>query len=202
MTDDPDHEQDEAPRTDDGLGLARDVTRATAGSTPASRKRRRDDRIPDRRTGPQANRKLGGFSGSHPDERDPKPLEGELSRLVGERGWAVPLRMRGVFARWPELVGPEVADHCTPESFTDGTLVVRTDSTAWATQLKLLAPRSCAGSTRTSGTARSPSSRWSAPTCRTGRRAPARPATVAARATPTADPVRTRRSRSAGSSDV
>lgn len=140
MTDDPDHEQDEAPRTDDGLGLARDVTRATAGSTPASRKRRRDDRIPDRRTGPQANRKLGGFSGSHPDERDPKPLEGELSRLVGERGWAVPLRMRGVFARWPELVGPEVADHCTPESFTDGTLVVRTDSTAWATQLKLLAP--------------------------------------------------------------
>ncbi len=48
--------------------------------------------------------------------------------------------MQGVFARWPELVGAEVADHCTPESFTDGKLVVRTDSTAWATQLKLLAP--------------------------------------------------------------
>ena len=48
--------------------------------------------------------------------------------------------MRGVFARWPELVGEEVAAHCTPESFADGRLVVRTDSTAWATQLKLLTP--------------------------------------------------------------
>ena len=45
-----------------------------------------------------------------------------------------------MFARWPELVGEEVAQHATPESFADGTLVVRTDSTAWATQLKLLAP--------------------------------------------------------------
>ena len=49
--------------------------------------------------------------------------------------------MRGVFARWPELVGDEVADHCTPEAFTDGRLLVRTDSTAWATQLKLLTPQ-------------------------------------------------------------
>ncbi len=48
--------------------------------------------------------------------------------------------MRGVFARWPEIVGEEVSAHCEPESFTDGTLVVRTDSTAWATQLKLLVP--------------------------------------------------------------
>ena len=45
-----------------------------------------------------------------------------------------------MFARWAELVGEEVAQHATPESFADGTLVVRTDSTAWATQLKLLAP--------------------------------------------------------------
>ena len=48
--------------------------------------------------------------------------------------------MHGVFARWAELVGDEVAAHCTPESFADGRLVVRTDSTAWATQLQLLAP--------------------------------------------------------------
>jgi predicted nucleic acid-binding Zn ribbon protein len=48
--------------------------------------------------------------------------------------------VRGVFARWPELVGEEVGAHSTPETFTDGKLVVRTDSTAWATQLKLLIP--------------------------------------------------------------
>jgi len=42
--------------------------------------------------------------------------------------------------RWPQIVGTDVAAHCTPETFTDGKLLVRTDSTAWATQLTLLAP--------------------------------------------------------------
>jgi predicted nucleic acid-binding Zn ribbon protein len=34
-----------------------------------------------------------------------------------------------------------VADHASPETFTDGKLVVRADSTAWATQLNLLVPQ-------------------------------------------------------------
>ena len=122
------------PHREDGLDLARSLTQATAGTTPAARRRM------TRRPGAPGFARRGKLSGSHPDDRDPQLLEGELSRLVGERGWALPLKMRGVFARWEELVGTEVADHCTPESFTDGTLVVRTDSTAWATQLKLLAP--------------------------------------------------------------
>lgn len=122
------------PHRDDGLDLARSLTQATAGSTPTQRRRT------TRRPGASGAARRGQLSGAHPDDRDPQLLEGELSRLVGERGWALPLRMRGVFARWAELVGPEIADHCTPEAFTDGTLVVRTDSTAWATQLKLLAP--------------------------------------------------------------
>ena len=48
--------------------------------------------------------------------------------------------MHGVFSRWEAIVGREVAQHVTPESYADGRLVVRTDSTAWATQMKLLAP--------------------------------------------------------------
>ena len=63
-----------------------------------------------------------------------------MGRLIAHHGWEVDLRVQGVFGRWAELVGQEVADHCTPESFDEGRLVVRTDSTAWATQLKLLAP--------------------------------------------------------------
>ena len=59
---------------------------------------------------------------------------------MADRGWALDLRVHAVFGRWAELVGAEVADHTTPESFTEGKLVVRTDSTAWATQLKLLTP--------------------------------------------------------------
>jgi predicted nucleic acid-binding Zn ribbon protein len=116
-------------RQDDGLDLARAQTRATAGSTPAARKRR------VRRT-----RTDSTVSGSHPDDRDPQLLGAMVDKLVGDQGWELELRVRGVFARWPELVGDEVAAHTTPETFTDGKLVVRTDSTAWATQLKLLVP--------------------------------------------------------------
>jgi predicted nucleic acid-binding Zn ribbon protein len=121
----------EPPRQDDGLDLARAQTRATAGSTPAARRRR------GKRTGRVTDSQV---SGAHPDDRDPQLLGAMVDKLVGDQGWALELRVRGVFARWPELVGEEVAAHSTPETFADGKLVVRTDSTAWATQLKLLAP--------------------------------------------------------------
>ena len=50
------------------------------------------------------------------------------------------MRVHGVFSRWDHLVGRDVAQHCRPEAFADGKLRVRTDSTAWATQMRLLAP--------------------------------------------------------------
>ncbi len=44
-----------------------------------------------------------------------------------------------VFGRWDLIVGTDVAAHCTPERYADSELVVRADSTAWATQMRLLA---------------------------------------------------------------
>lgn len=129
---------EEPPHRDDGLDLARALTRSTAGAgvTPKARRpRRRSDQ------GSAERRGRSGFSGAHPDERDPQLLDATLGRLVADHGWALELRVHGLFARWAELVGAEVASHTTPESFADGRLVVRTDSTAWATQLKLLAPQ-------------------------------------------------------------
>jgi predicted nucleic acid-binding Zn ribbon protein len=120
----------------DGLDLARSMVRGAAGSgTPAQGKRRKWGRRPD---GKRLRRGEVPVSGAHPGERDPQLLGSELDRLVDDRGWALDLKVRGVFARWTELVGPEIGAHSTPETLTDGTLVVRTDSTAWATQLKLL----------------------------------------------------------------
>jgi len=117
----------------DGLDLARALTRATA-KAPAPKARKSGGRRTD---GP---RKGGRVSGARPDDRDPQTIEATLGRLVDDHGWDLSLRVHGVFGRWEELVGPEVAQHCTPESFADGNLVVRTDATAWATQLRLLAP--------------------------------------------------------------
>lgn len=126
----PDAEPDR-PHREDGLDLARALTRATARSSPMQRRKQ------SRRGGPPTR---GRVSGSHPDDRDPQLLDATVGRLVDDHGWDLDLRMAGVFGRWPELVGAEVAQHCTPETFVDGKLSVRTDSTAWATQLRLLAP--------------------------------------------------------------
>jgi predicted nucleic acid-binding Zn ribbon protein len=62
-----------------------------------------------------------------------------LGKLIEANGWEPDIAVRSLFARWPELVGPEIADHCAPVGFADGVLRVQTDSTAWATQLRLLA---------------------------------------------------------------
>ncbi len=64
---------------------------------------------------------------------------GELvRRLVAERGWAETTTAAGVLAQWDQLVGPEIADHCRPVSLIDGELVLVAESSAWATQLRLL----------------------------------------------------------------
>jgi predicted nucleic acid-binding Zn ribbon protein len=72
--------------------------------------------------------------------RDPQPVLTGLERLVGERGWSQSLAVAGVVGRWREVVGDQVADHCSPETFENGSLVVRADSTAWAQQVRLLVP--------------------------------------------------------------
>ncbi len=114
-----------------GLDLARAAARAAAAQPgrPAARKRPSSRRPPP-----------GKASGARPDDRDPQLLDQAMGRLIASHGWELDLKVQGVFGRWAELVGTEVASHCTPETLADGQLVVRTDSTAWATQLKLLAP--------------------------------------------------------------
>lgn len=79
-------------------------------------------------------------SGARPDDRDPQSFGSGLERLVADRGWDVDVAVGGVMGRWAQVVGREVAEHCVPEHFGDGDLVVRADSTAWATQVRLLAP--------------------------------------------------------------
>ena len=55
------------------------------------------------------------------------------------RGWQQPAAEATVFGVWEQVVGPEVAAHCRPVKLEDGELTVEAESTAWATQLRLLA---------------------------------------------------------------
>ena len=85
---------------------------------------------------------MAGFSGPGPDDRDPLAIGGAWSRLVDEHGWRTGLDVARLLGMWPDIVGPANAEHATPESFDpeDGVLLVRTSSTAWAEQLRLMLP--------------------------------------------------------------
>jgi predicted nucleic acid-binding Zn ribbon protein len=61
-----------------------------------------------------------------------------MDRLLLDRGWNIDVAIGSVMGRWPAIVGTEVAAHCAPVTFSDGILTVRAESTAWATQLRLM----------------------------------------------------------------
>lgn len=133
--DDPVADVDHDPT---GLELAKTIARSMAG---AAKNAPRAKRKPASAAAQRVRRTEGPrVSGAHPDERDPQLLDTTLGRLVADHGWALDLKVHAVFARWADIVGAEVAQHCEPTAFADGRLTVRTGSTAWATQLKLLAP--------------------------------------------------------------
>jgi len=79
------------------------------------------------------------------DALEPMRVGQAISRLVAERGWEDTTTRADVLANWDKVVGPEIADHCRPVSLEDGELVLVAESTAWATQLRLLAARLLAG---------------------------------------------------------
>jgi predicted nucleic acid-binding Zn ribbon protein len=86
-------------------------------------------------------RSRAGRADAPGDGRDPVLLGDTLARLAAERGWREELAVGGVVGRWREVVGDQIADHCLPELFSDGRLVVRADSTSWAAQVRLLVPQ-------------------------------------------------------------
>jgi len=119
-----------------GADLAREALRA-AREAKAERAAQRAAEAEGRRPAqPRGRRKR--WSGPGPDDRDPQPFGKLVSRVALDRGWSPKLTDATVLGRWPHLVGPEIADHCTPLSLRDGELVLQAESTAWATQLRQL----------------------------------------------------------------
>jgi predicted nucleic acid-binding Zn ribbon protein len=78
------------------------------------------------------------WSGPGPDSRDPQLL-GSLTRdLARSRGWSGRVAEGAVFGRWSGVVGEQIAAHAAPTSLHDGVLTVSAESTAWATQLRMV----------------------------------------------------------------
>ena len=120
--------------TEDRPGRPSDIARAAleaARAASASRPRPTRRRI----AGPKRT-----WSGPRPGDDDPQPLARLVDNLVRTQDWTEHTKVGAVFGRWSALVGPEIAAHCTPQTLTEGELLVVAESTAWATQLRLLAP--------------------------------------------------------------
>ena len=131
--------QDEAPGGSGSEPVANDLPDAAQEQLNRMRQAaqaRGNQRMPANRR--KQARKSTPFIPGEYTGRDPQGLGKVFSRFVNERGWNSPVAVGSVISRWEELVGPDVSAHCKPESFSDTTVQVRCDSTAWATQLRLL----------------------------------------------------------------
>lgn len=90
--------------------------------------------LPAPRTGPKKSAKKqaprrtsGGF----------EPLGDVVADVAGQFGWQ--LSLHTVQAMWPDIAGDVNAQHSRPERLADGVLTVRTDSSTWASALRLMA---------------------------------------------------------------
>jgi predicted nucleic acid-binding Zn ribbon protein len=72
--------------------------------------------------------------------RDPKLIGDALEEFVDQVGWQQPKALANLHAQFITVVGDETAAHLEIEKFDNGELILRADSTSWATQLKYLTP--------------------------------------------------------------
>lgn len=120
-------------RAAEGRGDRR-ASRAPYGSSLAG-----DPRSAERTHADAEARSRRSSAGS--DRRDPSLLGSVVSGLIDTRGWSSPVAVGSVISRWDQLVGAAIAEHCRPERFENGRVDVVCDSTAWATNLKLMKPQ-------------------------------------------------------------
>lgn len=142
-----DHNPPRAGATDAALAEQRDQPAGAASADPARSALARAKADADARRRASAGR--GTRPQTRPDPRHggssavsdgPELFGSAIRRLVDERGWASTVQAGSVVGRWDALVGADLAAHCRPERFDDGELVLVAESTAWATQVRLLAP--------------------------------------------------------------
>ena len=133
-----DTEPDTAPDAE-GLPVA-DPAEASRSALARARKAARDKGFrPGMKPAPNS-RRIAGMppTRSTGDDRDPALLGAQLERLLLDRGWSADVTVGSVMGRWAEIVGAEIAGHVRPVTFEGTVLSVQADSTAWATQIRLL----------------------------------------------------------------
>lgn len=134
----PDAPEDVPPPPDDAPPSGPDLVRAALAEARAAARAKGVGPVAGARRARPARPSL---SGSGADARDPQMVGDVVRRLVEQRGWQEQTAAARVVGDWERLVGPAVAEHARPASLVDGVLVLVAESSAWATQLRMLTRR-------------------------------------------------------------
>jgi predicted nucleic acid-binding Zn ribbon protein len=127
---DPDPETGRAPAPAKGADLARaTLARAKADARAKAAKQARGTRAAGRRERSAEDERASG---------EPLAFGSAVRELLDERGWNAEAAAARVLANWGSLVGAEIAAASRPVRLRHGELQVEAESTAWATQLRLL----------------------------------------------------------------
>ncbi len=70
---------------------------------------------------------------------DPVPITRSLDGMMKSLRGTDRIQVGGVFGRWDDAVGPQIAAHVRPVRLDQRTLLVEADTATWATQVKFLA---------------------------------------------------------------
>ena len=69
---------------------------------------------------------------------EPVPITKSLDGIMKSLRGTDRIQIGGVFGKWADAVGPNVAAHVRPVRLDQGVLTVEADDAAWATQVKFL----------------------------------------------------------------
>ncbi|BBY74487.1 UPF0232 protein [Mycolicibacterium parafortuitum] len=120
-----------------GMDLVRRALEEARGAA-----RRQGKNVGNGRTNPAPRRTAGNarrrWSGPGPDSRDPQLFGSVTKDVARSRGWSSRVAEGAVFGRWRAVVGEQIAEHASPTNLQDGVLTVSAESTAWATQLRMV----------------------------------------------------------------
>ncbi len=70
--------------------------------------------------------------------RDPGSFAEAMESLTFSMGWGADIARAELMEQWPTIVGADVAGHAIPVGTSDGVMEIQCDSSAWATQLRLM----------------------------------------------------------------
>jgi predicted nucleic acid-binding Zn ribbon protein len=136
------HDESSADRSAPSGGLTGiDLVRRTLEEARAAARAQGKDAGRGRGVAPVPRRVAGQrrrWSGPGPDTRDPQPLGRVARDLAKKRGWSTHVAEGTVLGHWSSVVGQQIADHAVPTALNDGVLSVAAESTAWATQLRMI----------------------------------------------------------------